>query len=108
YENTSLESPTLLILKGNFSYTDAVTKQKATINDCYYTVKVGAKPVAEWAVRGTVALSAALYRNFQYNINITAVGPGSKEPGIDPDYSATLETTVEVVAFGQVDQNVEQ
>lgn len=47
-----------------------------------------------------------VYRNLQYNVNLTIVGPGYKRPtgGGDP---TTIESQVEVVAYGDVNQDVE-
>ena len=46
-------------------------------------------------------------RNLQYNTTITVTGPGYKTP-VGPKYDETFfDVKVEVVPFGEVDQDVE-
>lgn len=114
YENTSTNR-TLLVVAGNFSYlTGESEDSRVTMPGTrYYPVAIGVTEASfsteaksMLALRGIESGWAGVYRNLQYNVNLTIVGPGYKRPtgGGDP---TTIEAQVEVVAFANVDQDVE-
>lgn len=119
YENTSDTYKTLLVVKGDFIYNTTDTETK-TLEDRFYTAEIG-KDVTLPAGSSTLALLAlrdvtpvaengkytiGVYRNLQYNIDLTVTGPGYQTPGGGGD-PTVLDVKCEVVDFGQVDQDVE-
>lgn len=119
YENTSGEDgiQTLLVIKGDFSY-DGIKSgdsepSRITESNRYYSFAIGnTGTVSEKVPTDFVGLRAddkihGVMRNLQYNTTITVTGPGYKTP-VGPKYDETfLDVKVEVVPFGEVDQDVE-
>ena len=119
YENTSGEDgiQTLLVIKGDFSY-DGIKSgdsepSRITESNRYYFFAIGnTGTVSEKVPTDFVGLRAddkihGVMRNLQYNTTITVTGPGYKTP-VGPKYDETfLDVKVEVVPFGEVDQDVE-
>ena len=112
YENTSEKYQTLLVVAGTFSYKNA-NDEYVDVPDRYYTVAIGADNAvfsetakSMLAKRSVDDPNGGVYRNLEYKVNLTVVGPGYKTPtgGGDP---TTLEAQVEVVAYGEVTQDVE-
>ena len=109
----------LILVKGDFIYNTTDTETK-TLEDRFYTAEIG-KDVTLPAGSSTLALLAlrdvtpvaengkytiGVYRNLQYNIDLTVTGPGYQTPGGGGD-PTVLDVKCEVVDFGQVDQDVE-
>lgn len=116
--NTGKDNSTLLVVEGEFSYENA-QGERVTITNAdgttsrYYTIAVGqTKAVfsdaanALLSLRNVTADTKGVYRNLQYNISLTAVGPGYKRPTVGGD-PTMLDVQVEVVAYGEVNQDVE-
>lgn len=111
YENTSEKYQTLLVVAGTFSYKNA-NDEYVDVPDRYYTVAIGAdnavfsETAKSMLAKRSVDDPNGVYRNLEYKVNLTVVGPGYKTPtgGSDP---TTLEAQVEVVAYGEVTQDVE-
>ena len=117
--NTGLEDgiQTLLVIKGDFSY-DGIKSgdsepSRITESNRYYSFAIGnTGTVSEKVPTDFVGLRAddkihGVMRNLQYNTTITVTGPGYKTP-VGPKYDETfLDVKVEVVPFGEVDQDVE-
>lgn len=118
-ENTSGEDgiQTLLVIKGDFSY-DGIKSgdsepSRITESNRYYSFAIGnTGTVSEKVPTDFVGLRAddkihGVMRNLQYNTTITVTGPGYKTP-VGPKYDETfLDVKVEVVPFGEVNQDVE-
>lgn len=114
YENTS-SNRTLLVVAGKFSYLTGEGENTRVEMEStrYYPIAIGVSDVTFSAnavallkdIRGLESYKG-VYRNLQYNVNLTIVGPGYKRPtgGGDP---TTIESQVEVVAYGDVNQDVE-
>lgn len=120
FENTNLEkdASTLLVVEGEFSYLNQKNERVYIMDGDkhatrYYPIAIGqtkaqfsAAANALLALRNISANTLGVYRNLQYNISLTAVGPGYERPtgGSDP---TMLDVQVEVVAYGEVNQDVE-
>ena len=118
YENTDATNYTLLVVKGDFSYDtkdlneDGMPKRH-TDSDRFYPVAIGVDG-AVWSATQTqellglreITTPKGVYRNLQYNVKIKAVGPGYQRPTGGGD-ATVLDAMVEVVAYGQVSQEVE-
>ncbi|MEY8485971.1 fimbrial protein [uncultured Parabacteroides sp.] len=113
YENTDDTYKTLLVVAGKFSYLNQQNERTYVEGTRYYPVAIGhtnaqfsdaAKELLK--LRSIEDEMAGVYRNLQYNVNLTIVGPGYQRPtgGGDP---TMLESQVEVVAYGDVNQDVE-
>ena len=86
---------------------------RITESNRYYSFAIGnTGTVSEKVPTDFVGLRAddkihGVMRNLQYNTTITVTGPGYKTP-VGPKYDETfLDVKVEVVPFGEVDQDVE-
>ena len=98
-------------MAGTFSYKNA-NDEYVEVPDRYYTVAIGAdnavfsETAKSMLAKRSVDDPNGVYRNLEYKVNLTVVGPGYKTPtgGGDP---TTLEAQVEVVAYGEVTQDVE-
>lgn len=109
YENTDMDNPTLLVLKGDFIYTDAAGKEK-TMPDRFYTVimgkdlKVNKLNLDDFGI-SSVEDIVGLRRNIAYGVDVTITGPGSNNPlypGSEEETS--LDAQVELVNWGFVYQ----
>lgn len=104
YENTS-SVPTLLVVKAKMEYGD-VTGPKAESR--FYSVAIGKDGVeADKITVGGVerSINNSTLRNVQYNVDLKIAGPGWDTPfGPDPKDNTVLDVKVEVVAFGNVNQ----
>lgn len=129
------EAKTLLVIKGTVSYdyyneaTSQVERKEEP--NRYYSLAIGRTGFEKgindvthngftapndnfpFANRNAAGINGAetgrafdVLRNLQYNINLTVKGLGYNEPGGD-DPKQYLDVQVQVVGFGQVDQNVE-
>ena len=113
YENTNDDYKTLLVVAGQFSYLNQSGVRTSVPGTRYYPIAIG-HTEAQFSDRAKELLAlrsindgmAGVYRNLQYNVTLTVVGPGYDRPtgGGDP---TVLEAQVEVVAYGDVNQDVE-
>ena len=94
YENSSTTDPTLLVVKGKYSYT---IKGGATVtmSDRFYTVKVNDKDDATRNFESGTTKHDFIVRNNIYKIALTIAGPGSDKP-YDPTPSAAINAKVTV------------
>ncbi len=130
YENGSealatASEKTLLVVKADVTYDTKDGRETAA--NRYYTLAIGRTgfdtvtdkgyaapndnfPYASRSVEGIngAAANKALdvLRNLQYNVNLTIKGMGYDQPG-GGDPEQFLDVKVQVVAFGEVDQDVE-
>ena len=113
YENTDKDNPTLLVVKGDFSYVVEKNGKKITETEenRYYTVKLGDKFSAttqfDPSKFGITDISEiqGLRRNIQYNVYVSIIGPGSDNPLIPgSDNDTSLDVKVELVNYGSVNQ----
>lgn len=122
YENTDQTNPTLLVVKGEFSFDVAAgTKEepnkvrREVMSNRYYTVLVGQNFTAgelftsdlmkKFGITSVNEIEG-VRRNIRYNTVLTVKGPGSKNPlypGEDED--TKIDVNVELVDYGTVDQN---
>jgi len=113
YENTSSDSPTLLVLHGS-SY-KAADGTSVTESNRYWTIQLGKGITAsqdfldrltpEFGVASFSSISG-LRRNIQYNVTMTITGPGSDNPLYPGDDSKTkINAAVQLVQWGSVSQS---
>lgn len=118
YENTNTENPTLLVVKGDFSYDKAAgTKddpdavETVTMTDRYYTIKVGENitfgsgfNTSDFGVT-TASDIRGIRRNIAYQVELTVKGPGSKNPLFPGEDEKTyMNANVVLVGYGNVEQ----
>ena len=111
YENTSADNPTLLVIKGDFTYTAKDGKQ-VTESNRYWTIKVGESftKADSWTNLADFGLTSANFkwfrRNIQYNMSLTITGPGSKNPLYPGSDEVTyIQAAVKLVPYGTVNQS---
>lgn len=109
YENMTAENPTLLVIGGSFSYTNA-ENQTITEDNRYWAVKVGEDvKTTSWTNYADFGLTTpadikGVRRNIQYNIDVTITGPGSSNP-IATGENTYIDANVQLVDWGKVDQS---
>lgn len=118
YENTNLENPTLLVVKGDFSYDQAAgtvdnpdAVKQVTMENRYYTIKVGENLSAGDGLNfpdfgiSSVADIVGIRRNIAYRVELTVKGPGSKNPLFPGEDEKTyMNASVKLVGYGNVEQ----
>lgn len=113
YENTATENPTLLVVKGTYTYTDAKGNRIPTNpQPRYYTIEVG-KSITDGGIEfsdfgiSDISGIVGLRRNIKYNISLKVSGPGSKNPLIPGTEEDTyMDAAVKLVPWGNVNQDV--
>lgn len=116
YENSNENTPVLLIVKGDFTYDDAVTGDAITASDRFYTIVVGQNVSAVTDLKPTdfgyntveelLASFSLVRRNIQYAISLTVAGPGSINPFIPGSEEDTyMDAVVELMNYGAVRQD---
>lgn len=111
YENTDKSNPTLLVVKGIYTYKDASgNKIPANPEPRYYTIEVGKTIVggdidfSKFGIDGIEGIQG-VRRNIQYNVSLNISGPGSKNPLIPGTEEVTyMNASVELVPWGRVTQ----
>lgn len=97
YENHSLgTNKTLLIVKGDYTYTPVKGGKAQTLKDRYYTVVVNEKNI--------LSNHEYIKRNYQYAIALTITGPGSDKP-YDPQSTADISAEIKVEDWDVVNQD---
>ena len=86
-----------MTVEGTRYYPIAIGQTKATFSDA-------ANALLD--LRNVKANTQGIYRNLQYNISLTVVGPGYQRPTGGGD-ATMMDVQVEVVAYGEVTQDVE-
>lgn len=115
YENLDIEKPTLLVVNGNFHYTDASGEEHVWENR-FYPVRIGIDGLGKdaWdAIKSKYPVASrsedelqGVLRNINYEITLTITGPGSRYPhGMDEQ--SWLSVYAEIVPFETLSQNVE-
>ncbi|WP_278623124.1 hypothetical protein [Parabacteroides gordonii] len=118
YENTNIENPTLLVVKGNFSYDQAAgtvndpnAVKRVTMENRYYTIKVGENISAGSGLNlldfgiNSVSDIVGIRRNIAYQVELTVKGPGSKNPLFPGEDEKTyMDANVVLVGYGNVEQ----
>ena len=115
YENSSSKNPTLLVVKGKFSYTG--NNGTVVEENRYWTLPIGITSAnstlstANWSNYADFGYTAAptitgLRRNVQYVLDLTITGPGSVNPLYPGSDEVTyLEAAVKLVDWGYVSQS---
>ena len=94
YENTNTTSPTLLVVKGKYSYTLKAGGATITLPNRYYAVIVNDPASTNREYSGTTKHDYIQHNNI-YKIQLTIAGPGSDKP-FDPTPSAAINAKVTV------------
>lgn len=114
YENLDIEKPTLLVVSGNFYYTDA-SGNKHVWKNRFYPVRIGIDGLGDnaWdAIKSKYPVASrsedelkGVLRNINYEITLTITGPGSRYPhGMDEQ--SWLSVYAEIVPFETLSQDV--
>lgn len=118
YENTNTANPTLLVVKGDFSYDQAAgtvenpnAVERVTMENRYYTIKVGENLSAGSGLNlldfgiNSVNEIVGIRRNIAYQVELTVKGPGSKNPLFPGEDEKTyMNASVKLVGYGNVEQ----
>ncbi|MEY8609000.1 hypothetical protein AALM74_07445 [Parabacteroides segnis] len=111
YENTDKSNPTLLVVKGIYTYTNAEGHRiPANPEPRYYTIEVGkliTSGIIDLSQFGIKDISeiVGVRRNIQYNVSLNVSGPGSKNPLIPGTEEITyMDASVTLVPWGRVSQ----
>lgn len=111
FENHSIDTQTLLVVEGTFTYGPA---GKTVSTTRYYTVGIGIDNLQNQGnyKDGTYTLNTltrtdvGVLRNIQYMVDLTVSGPGYETPfGPKSDENTNLDAQVQVVPFGTVNQS---
>jgi len=102
YENTDVNNPTLLVVKGKYSYTVKGSNTAVTLPDRYYAVIVN-DPNQNRKFEGTISHNYIQHNNI-YKIELTIAGPGSDKP-FDPLPIAAINSKVTVEKWKVVNMN---
>ena len=114
YENLNIEKPTLLVVMGNFYYTDPSGNRQVWQNR-FYPVRIGIDGLDEkaWdAIKSKYPVASrtedelkGVLRNINYEITMTITGPGSRYPhGMDEQ--SWLSVYAKIVPFEKLSQDV--
>ena len=118
YENTDTENPTLLVVKGDFSYDKAAgtaenpdAVERVTMPNRFYTIKVGENislgsnfKLSDFGITSAKDI-VGIRRNIAYQVELTVKGPGSKNPLFPGEDEKTyMDAKVELVGYGNVEQ----
>ncbi len=120
YENTSETNPTLLVVKGDFSFDVAAGNpenpnktERKTLENRFYTIPLGISGLTtanttwlkEFGIKDISEIKG-VRRNIMYNLELTVKGPGSKNPLYPGDDEDTeIGVAVELIDYGMVNQN---
>lgn len=120
YENTSETNPTLLVVKGDFSFDAAAgdpenpnKTERKILKDRFYTIPIGIGGLTatnttwlkEFGIKELSEIKG-VRRNIMYNLELTVKGPGSKNPLYPGDDEDTkINVAVELIQYGVVNQN---
>lgn len=102
YENTDVNNPTLLVVKGKYSYTVKGSNTAVTLPDRYYAVIIN-DPSQHREFEGTASHNYIQHNNI-YKIELTIAGPGSDRP-FDLLPTAAINSKVTVEKWKVVNMN---
>lgn len=110
YENTDNNTPTAMVIKGDYTYYPVKNGVAVTISDTYYTIVINkegksAKFKEESASDEVIDhedVPKYIHQNTEYCIYATVVGPGSKKP-----LDAHISAEIVVKNWDVVEQNEE-
>lgn len=113
YENTNGNTPTAMVIKGDYTYYPVKNGAAVTISDTYYTIIINEEgKSANYKTNDDEGSSTDIvdytdvpkyiHQNNEYVINATVVGPGSKKP-----LDAHISAEIVVKNWDVVEQNEE-